>query len=208
MRFNLIQPAAITWRDGVPCSDLFDDIYFSSDNGLAESLHVFINGNDLITRFRALGAQDIFVIGELGFGAGLNCLLAWQLFLTHAPKDAKLIIFSAEKHPLAINDLSDILACWPTLTREASALRAAYPVLINGTCVGRWLPRLPVRPHSKLYQVALSACLVLFLISPKTSDFKPCATSSSPKRTQRSREASAPTKQHHRCQCFLGASGH
>jgi tRNA 5-methylaminomethyl-2-thiouridine biosynthesis bifunctional protein len=113
MRFNLIQPVAMAWRDGVP-------------------QHVFINENNLIKRFRALGAQDTFVIGELGFGAGLNCLLAWQLFLTHAPKDAKLIMFSAEKHPLIIDDLSDCLAYWPTLTREASALKAAYPILIDG----------------------------------------------------------------------------
>ncbi|MCH9689564.1 MAG: FAD-dependent 5-carboxymethylaminomethyl-2-thiouridine(34) oxidoreductase MnmC [Gammaproteobacteria bacterium] len=113
MRFNLIQPAAITWRDDVP-------------------QHVFINENNLIKRFRALGAQDTFVIGELGFGAGLNCLLAWQLFLTHAPKNAKLMMFSAEKNPLVIHELTKILSYWPTLTREASALKAAYPILIDG----------------------------------------------------------------------------
>ncbi len=45
--------ATITWKDsGVPVADRFDDPYFSLEDGLAETRHVFIDGNDLANRFR------------------------------------------------------------------------------------------------------------------------------------------------------------
>ena len=35
----------LTWRDGaVPVSGRFDDVYFSPENGLAETRHVFLDG--------------------------------------------------------------------------------------------------------------------------------------------------------------------
>ena len=54
------QHAELEWRDGgVPVSVRFDDPYFSLDNGLAETRHVFVDGNDLPARF-----VDGFVIAE------------------------------------------------------------------------------------------------------------------------------------------------
>ncbi len=131
-RFKPVVPAVLTWHGGIPYATQFDDIYFSVEHGLEESLHVFINGNDLIARYKALAETDTFVIGELGFGTGVNCLLAWQLFIKHAPKGAKLVLFSAEKHPLCLDDLSRSLSLWPTLSREAQLLLADYPILTPG----------------------------------------------------------------------------
>ena len=72
------QTAKLDWRDGrVPVSTQFDDPYYSLDNGLAETRHVFLNGNDLPTRF---GGD--FQIGELGFGTGLNLLVTWAAWAT------------------------------------------------------------------------------------------------------------------------------
>ncbi|MDF1647035.1 MAG: bifunctional tRNA (5-methylaminomethyl-2-thiouridine)(34)-methyltransferase MnmD/FAD-dependent 5-carboxymethylaminomethyl-2-thiouridine(34) oxidoreductase MnmC [Legionellaceae bacterium] len=130
--FEVIQPAVVTWREGMPYASQFDDIYFSIEHGLEESQHVYIDGNDLIARYQALNETDILVIGELGFGTGLNCLLAWQLFLVHAPKGAKLVIYSAEKHPLTPQDLGKSLSLWPKLAREANLLMNAYPTLTPG----------------------------------------------------------------------------
>ena len=66
------QQARIDWRDGdVPVSTRFNDPYFSLENGLAETRHVFLAGNDLPARFRGG-----FHVGELGFGTGLNLLAA------------------------------------------------------------------------------------------------------------------------------------
>lgn len=64
--------ANLVWRDGdVPVSTRFDDLYFSLENGLAETRHVFLAGNDLPARF-----AGGFHIAELGFGTGLNLLAA------------------------------------------------------------------------------------------------------------------------------------
>ncbi|MEO0665283.1 MAG: FAD-dependent oxidoreductase, partial [Pseudomonadota bacterium] len=53
------QPA-ITWRGPVPVAEVFDDPYYSLEDGLAEARHVFLAGNDLPTRF-----DDGFHIAEL-----------------------------------------------------------------------------------------------------------------------------------------------
>ncbi|NCO85116.1 MAG: tRNA (5-methylaminomethyl-2-thiouridine)(34)-methyltransferase MnmD [Rhodobacterales bacterium] len=70
------QSHEIEWRAGhLPVSLRFDDPYFSIDNGLAETRHVFLAGNGLPERFR-----DGFQIAELGFGTGLNLLAALHLW--------------------------------------------------------------------------------------------------------------------------------
>ena len=77
------QRAGLEWRDGgVPVSTRFDDPYFSLENGLAETRHVFLAGNDLPERF-----CPGFHVAELGFGTGLNALAtsaAWQARATTA----------------------------------------------------------------------------------------------------------------------------
>ena len=65
------QPDNIEWRANVPFSIQFDDPYYSADNGLAEAQHVFLSGNGLPKRF-----SPEFQIAELGFGTGLNLLVA------------------------------------------------------------------------------------------------------------------------------------
>jgi tRNA U34 5-methylaminomethyl-2-thiouridine-forming methyltransferase MnmC len=71
------QQQPLEWRDGdVPVATQFDDPYYSLENGLAETEHVFLAGNQLPQRF-----IDGFHVAELGFGTGLNLLAlyhAWQ----------------------------------------------------------------------------------------------------------------------------------
>lgn len=62
----------LEWGAGdVPTSTRFNDPYFSAENGLSETNHVFLAGNDLPARF-----TDGFHVAELGFGTGLNLLAA------------------------------------------------------------------------------------------------------------------------------------
>lgn len=110
-----LPPAAVVWNDDVPTAPDYGDIYFSRHDGLAESDAVFLEGNDLPARFRNCG--DPFCIAELGFGTGLNFVLARQLFLTHAPAGARLIFSSFERHPMAAADRS----------RLADRLRRPHP---------------------------------------------------------------------------------
>jgi tRNA 5-methylaminomethyl-2-thiouridine biosynthesis bifunctional protein len=122
-----IQPAKPSWGEGTPISDDYGDTYFSAGQGLAESTLVFIEANQLADRFSRLDANGLFVIGETGFGTGLNCLLAARCFSDNAPQGAQLHLVSTELHPLSPADLSRGLSQWPELGALASRLLAAYP---------------------------------------------------------------------------------
>lgn len=127
-----LQAARLDWSTGLPVSADYGDVYFSRDSGLAETRHVFIENNQLPQRFAALPADGLFVIGETGFGTGLNFLVAWQCFLQHAPASARLAFVSTEKHPLTPDDLQRALAMWPELAAESGALLRQYQVMAPG----------------------------------------------------------------------------
>lgn len=125
-------PAQLDWTDtGHPLSRTFGDVYFAAD-GLAETRHVFIEQNQLAARFAALPADGRLVIGETGFGTGLNFLCAWQCFAASAPADARLHFISVEKHPLSAADLARALALWPELASYSDALLAQYVAMHEG----------------------------------------------------------------------------
>lgn len=128
---QLSNNAVIEWRDGQPYASTFDDVYFSSDNGLLETEYVFLQGNDLAERWKSLGGKT-FTIAETGFGTGLNFLCAARLWLSTAPKDATLHFISTEKYPLSLNDLSRALQLWPELKELSEPLLANYENIFNG----------------------------------------------------------------------------
>ncbi|WP_296404271.1 tRNA (5-methylaminomethyl-2-thiouridine)(34)-methyltransferase MnmD [Psychrobacter sp.] len=96
-------PAKLLWQADelgnlVPVSELFEDVYYSLADGLAESRYVFLEQNHLPERFSSLFERYValqtddpscassetfsnnFTIAELGFGTGLNILATWQLW--------------------------------------------------------------------------------------------------------------------------------
>ena len=91
-------------------STQFDDIYFSPENGLAETKFVFLDGNDLPARWQEGGS--LFTIAETGFGTGLNFLAAWDLFERTTGPDQKLHFISIEKYPLDKTQIREALAQW------------------------------------------------------------------------------------------------
>ncbi|MGR3615142.1 MAG: tRNA (5-methylaminomethyl-2-thiouridine)(34)-methyltransferase MnmD [Paracoccaceae bacterium] len=104
------QRARLSWRDGgIPVSDQFDDPYFSLQNGLAETCHVFLDGNDLPTRF-----CDGFHIAELGFGTGLNMLAAWRAW-EQASMGSPLQFTSFEAFPMAPSEMRQALDAFPEI---------------------------------------------------------------------------------------------
>ncbi len=118
--------------DGELHSKAFDDSYFMPGQGLAESQAVFIEGNQLQQRFSSLKQNLTFVIGENGFGSGLNALLAAECFERHAESGSRLRIFSTEKHPLRHADLERALSPFPSLARWAHQLIGHYPAPVPG----------------------------------------------------------------------------
>lgn len=131
---NPVQPnAQLDWDDqGRPRSRVFDDVYFSDQSGLEETRYVFLEQNRLQERFAALPVGGRLVIGETGFGTGLNFLCAWQLFAQHATPGARLHFVSVEKYPLSHADLQRALALWPELKPLAEQLLAQYIAIHPG----------------------------------------------------------------------------
>ncbi|PPA05882.1 bifunctional tRNA (5-methylaminomethyl-2-thiouridine)(34)-methyltransferase MnmD/FAD-dependent 5-carboxymethylaminomethyl-2-thiouridine(34) oxidoreductase MnmC [Pseudomonas sp. MWU12-2312b] len=125
--------AQLDWDDqGRPYSRVFDDVYFSDKSGLDETRYVFIEQNRLAERFAALPQGGRLVIGETGFGTGLNFLCAWQVFEQHAAADARLHFVSVEKYPLSPADLQRALALWPELKPFSDQLLAQYVAIHQG----------------------------------------------------------------------------
>jgi len=116
-------------EQGLPYSSRYGDHYFSRQNGLAESRYVFLQGNNLPQRWQS---QPQFVIGETGFGTGLNLLATWQCWQNQPGLCCRLHYVSVEKHPLARDQLQQALALWPELAPYAQALIAAYPEAVPG----------------------------------------------------------------------------
>ena len=122
----------IDWQEGQPVSRLFGDVYFSRDSGVEEARHVFLGGNDLRRRWAALPRGGRFVVGETGFGTGLNFACAWQLWDEVAPSEAQLSYLSVERFPLPAADIARTLDLWPELARYRAALLARWGDLAPG----------------------------------------------------------------------------
>lgn len=145
---NAIIPADISLKEnGTPVSEAFDDVYFSADDGFAESRYVFLEHNKLWERWQHTSLQTQantasvhFVIAETGFGTGLNFLLTCALFSAfknaHPTSPLQLHYISFEKHPIPSEELAQILDYFVDRESElapfATALLQQYPSFIPG----------------------------------------------------------------------------
>jgi tRNA 5-methylaminomethyl-2-thiouridine biosynthesis bifunctional protein len=125
--------ASIEWRDNVAYSTLFDDIFFSQASGIKEKRYVFHQHNNLADRFTDLTTNEAFIIGESGFGSGLNFLTTLKLWRnTPRAEDSSLHFISFEKYPLTAEDLRQIVSYFPELTDELEELSAQYYLVLPG----------------------------------------------------------------------------
>ncbi len=94
----------VKWsKDGQPLSRQFDDIYFSKENGMAESHYVFLQQSDFLERTK----QQPLTIVETGFGTGLNFLQV----LEYAQQPVHY--YAIEKYPLRPEDIHNALKTLP-----------------------------------------------------------------------------------------------
>jgi tRNA 5-methylaminomethyl-2-thiouridine biosynthesis bifunctional protein len=133
---SLLNTAELSWNEqGNPVSTHFDDIYCSRNDGLDETRYVFLQHNGLPDRW-ATHDRPLFVIGETGFGTGLNFLTVWQAFrqwrTEQRPGVQRLHFISFEKYPISHADLTLALAMWPELAELTTALLQCYPDAIPG----------------------------------------------------------------------------
>ncbi|MFJ2522533.1 bifunctional tRNA (5-methylaminomethyl-2-thiouridine)(34)-methyltransferase MnmD/FAD-dependent 5-carboxymethylaminomethyl-2-thiouridine(34) oxidoreductase MnmC [Pseudomonas capeferrum] len=130
---TLLQHAQIDWDDqGRPHSRQYDDVYFAVNEGIEETKHVFLGQTRLGERFADLAPHACLVIGETGFGTGMNFFCAWQLFDEHAHADARLHFVSVEKYPLGHADMARAVRLWPELAAFTEPLLEQYVAVHPG----------------------------------------------------------------------------
>ena len=115
------QRAEVAWNaDRVPVSTRFDDPYYSLDDGLAETRHTFLAGNDLPARF-----VPGFQVAELGFGTGLNMLATFLAFENRGAQ-GPLHYTSFEAYPMAADDVARALDPFPEARAVADGFLNAW----------------------------------------------------------------------------------
>ncbi len=133
-KFASVKPAEIEWRNGLPFSTEFDDVYFSIHGAVEESQHVFINGNNLIDDWKNK-SQNIYRIAELGFGSGLNFFNTVQHWLAHQATSKinveqtqqDLHYIAIEKRPFSLKDFKQSCLIWPEFSDITEQLITNYP---------------------------------------------------------------------------------
>ena len=117
-------PQLVWAEDGSPRSGRFGDVYFSKDDGLAETRAVFLDGCGLP---QAWTDRADFTVAELGFGTGLNIVALLDLWRRARPENGRLHVFSIEGFPLIRDEAARALSAWPELAETAEALLAVWP---------------------------------------------------------------------------------
>lgn len=107
-------------------SSVKPDVFFSGDDGLGETRHVYLDGNRLPA---AWAGRDEFVVSELGFGTGLNLLALAALAEAQVAAGQgvpRLVYQSVEWEPRPGADFADHARRWPELACVAEALSRVY----------------------------------------------------------------------------------
>lgn len=154
----MAEQAELSWLDNLtPISTRFDDSYYSRQNGLEETRYVFIDGNALTDHWQAAHAP---IIGELGFGTGLNFLATYQAIqdtlnsstkstlnkldednlaptssssLDQSEQNSPILTFcSFEKYPMSEDELAKALSPWSELKPISEVLVSLWQNLTSG----------------------------------------------------------------------------
>lgn len=132
-----IQYADIKFNaQNTPVSNQFDDIYFSTQDGLKETEYVFLQGNQLWERWLNFN-QPHFIIAETGFGTGLNFFATVLLFRkfrlenSHSPLK-RLFFLSFEQFPIHPKQLKIAYQYYPQFTELVEQFCNNWIDPING----------------------------------------------------------------------------
>ncbi|HEY2051578.1 MAG TPA: tRNA (5-methylaminomethyl-2-thiouridine)(34)-methyltransferase MnmD [Caulobacteraceae bacterium] len=116
-------------RGGPPRSRRHGDVYYSAEDGLAESRAVFMAGCGLPEAWRN---RSRFCVAELGFGTGLNIAALLHAWRATAPPDAQLHIFTVENDLITAAEAERALSAWPELSETTDALVSRWPGRARG----------------------------------------------------------------------------
>jgi tRNA U34 5-methylaminomethyl-2-thiouridine-forming methyltransferase MnmC len=125
-----------------------NETYHSRHGAIRESEHVFIDKG--LGFYAEAGHTEVF-IREVGFGTGLNALLAWQYAQEH---DIVVMYQSIEAHPLDLEAVHGL----------------NYPSLISGEQVEQMFRQIHDSPWER--RITLSDNFMLHKIQTKLQDFE------------------------------------
>lgn len=128
-----IQPADIRFDDrGNAFSETFGDIYFNPDDAAGKTTHIFHRATRFNEQCAALSDHQPLVVGELGFGLGLNFLGTWARFKQLAPPNSRLHYVGIELAPPSHEQLRRALGGFGEWSNEVEQLIAGWPGRVAG----------------------------------------------------------------------------
>jgi len=112
----------------------YNDCYFSYDDGLAEALYVFVDGNNLIERF---SAENLPIVAETGFGTGLNLVALIRALRDTGIAERTVQFFSVEKFPLSVERIRELTSRFadsinPEMEQFLESWAKLFPHLTEG----------------------------------------------------------------------------
>lgn len=112
----------------------YNDCYFAYDEGVEESLYVFVDGNSIVER---VSNSESITIAETGFGTGLNLLATIRALRNAEVKNKAINFYSVECYPLSVERIEELISRFrttiePELTLFLEKWNEVYPSLSAG----------------------------------------------------------------------------
>ena len=126
---NKLKKTSIISSDKILKSEKFNDFYFNSINPTDECKYVYIDPNTLIKKIKQ---TSNLVIGELGFGIGLNFLMTIKSLEKELVDNKNLHYISFEGYPLENVQLKKIYSSFKELNVFSNILIKRLPLKMSG----------------------------------------------------------------------------
>lgn len=120
------------WISDEPFSSTYKDLYFSKNQAIEEANFVYIQGNNLPSRWEGLKKNEVFNIVELGFGAGINFLTTLKEWSKNPKSHNWLNYLSIENNPLSLADFQKIHEKYSELELFSNKMMDTFPLNCQG----------------------------------------------------------------------------
>ena len=120
------------WISDEPFSTTYKDLYFSKNQAIEEANFVYIQGNNLPSRWEGLKKNEDFNIVELGFGAGINFLTTLKEWSKNPKSHNWLNYLSIENNPLSLADFKKIHEKYSELDSFSNKMVDTFPLNCQG----------------------------------------------------------------------------
>ncbi len=116
-------------ENNIPSNILFGDTYYSKMGGLDETYEVFIRPTEIDKKIKI---QNDIIIGETGFGTGLNFLAVLKEFEESAAPNATLQFYTFEKYLMDAENAGLAHSNFPQIKDQSEKLLRNWPKNVKG----------------------------------------------------------------------------